>query len=116
MRHIKKFNETFEMDPRTMNVMNNDIPVKKIENAEELNYILNNAIANLSKDFEGTTKKISILVRDNPEIKIKYKKIYDQFLKKWRNFLHDDDNFDTIIDQQVDPTLGENDIDVLTKK
>jgi len=29
MNHIKKFNETFEMDTKTMNVVNNDFPLKK---------------------------------------------------------------------------------------
>jgi hypothetical protein len=111
MKHIKKFNETFEMDPRTIDI-EDIIHVKKIENAEELNYILNDALANLSKDFEGTTKKISDLVRTNPEIKIKYKKIYDQFLKKWKNFLNNTNNWDTI-GQKIDPTLIEDDIDIL---
>jgi hypothetical protein len=115
MKHIKKFNETFEMNPKTMNINRISVPMKKIENEEELNNILTDALSNLSKDFEGTTKKISDLVRANPEIKIKYKKIYYQFLKKWRNFLHDYDNFGTILDQQGDPTLVEDDINVLTK-
>lgn len=90
MRHIKKFNETFEMDAKTMNVV--DVDKNKIS-PEELKNKLNDILD--IENFEECTKQLVNLKDKCPYVRTEepFKSIYWNAVKKWRDKLKKTDQY-----------------------
>lgn len=87
MKHIKKFNESFEMNPRTMDIVDKSKKFLGKRSPEEIGYFLENILD--IEDFVECTNKMRSIKEKFPFITEEepYKSIWLESVKKWQEKL-----------------------------